>query len=111
MALVSLAFVAAGIGLFVRQAWCVRHQKRIGFDGNKCIRILKLNVGSITKDVAEHESLPRTARPCQHHRRKHLKVLLETRLYFPFNVIHARNYIIYDILHASGTFENSKVKL
>lgn len=33
MALVSLAFVAAGIGLFVRQAWCVRHQKRIGFDG------------------------------------------------------------------------------
>ena len=33
MALVSLAFVAAGIGLFARQAWCVRHQKRIGFDG------------------------------------------------------------------------------
>ena len=31
--LVSLAFVAAGIGLFARQAWCVRHQKRIGFDG------------------------------------------------------------------------------
>ena len=33
MAMVSLAFVAAGIGLFARQAWCVRHQKRIGFDG------------------------------------------------------------------------------
>ena len=38
MALVSLAFVAAGIGLFARQAWCVRHNKRIAYEGGRAER-------------------------------------------------------------------------
>ncbi len=36
--MVSLGFVAGGVGLLARQAWCVRHNKRIAYEGGRAER-------------------------------------------------------------------------
>ncbi|MBR1589405.1 MAG: hypothetical protein IJ658_13915 [Kiritimatiellae bacterium] len=53
--LVSLGFVAGGVGLFARQAWCVRHNKRITFEGGKAERADVSCVGQPSGKDWRHE--------------------------------------------------------